>query len=91
LTDCREENHHPELIKATLNSQVPLDLAPFEVHLGTIIPEDYERRFFSSDLPAIEPTSDSSYPPEDPSSQPYAPSSGLLLLPPVDESELVDV
>jgi hypothetical protein len=45
----REEGHHPELIKATLNSQLPLgesrsppislifvDLAPFEVHLGTI-------------------------------------------------------
>mmetsp|Transcript_1669 Transcript_1669/g.2643 ORF Transcript_1669/g.2643 Transcript_1669/m.2643 type:complete len:290 (+) Transcript_1669:138-1007(+) len=32
----REERHHPELIKATLTLQQPLDVSPFEVHLGKI-------------------------------------------------------
>ena len=30
----REELQHPELIKAALNYGLPLDIAPFEVHLG---------------------------------------------------------
>jgi len=30
----REELQHPELIKAALNYGLPLDLAPFEIHLG---------------------------------------------------------
>jgi hypothetical protein len=85
LSLTREENHHPELIKATLNSQVPLDLAPFEVHLGTIMPEDYEQRFFS-ELPYTEPPASGIA-----TSPPSSSTAGLLLLPPVDDSELVDV
>mmetsp|Transcript_76 Transcript_76/g.153 ORF Transcript_76/g.153 Transcript_76/m.153 type:complete len:322 (+) Transcript_76:92-1057(+) len=37
LKFSREEKQHPELVKGTLNSQLPLDLAPFEVHLGSIM------------------------------------------------------
>ncbi|CAE7644791.1 unnamed protein product, partial [Symbiodinium microadriaticum] len=31
-----EEKQHPELIKAALNLQLPLDMTPFEVHLGNM-------------------------------------------------------
>lgn len=32
----REEIQHPELIKATLNFGTPLDIKPFEMHLGKL-------------------------------------------------------
>lgn len=33
----REEKRHPQLIKTAITTNLPLDLAPFEVHLGTIM------------------------------------------------------
>jgi hypothetical protein len=83
MTHPREENHHPELVKAVLNSQVPLDLAPFEVHLGTILPKTESSAIAASNLCAVEPPS------YDPDSQGYSYPlpEGLLF----DDPDLVDV
>lgn len=86
LSIFREESRHPELIKATLNSLIPLDLAPFEVHLGHILPEDANQNSYpTQELPAIEPIFGVDVSSLADNSVSYAPP------PSIDDSELVDV
>jgi hypothetical protein len=71
-------------VKAVLNSQVPLDLAPFEVHLGTILPDQHRE---PSGLDSHQSMSDECGAMGAPQAYSYPLPEGLLF----DDPELVDV
>eukprot|EP01039_Chlorochromonas_danica_P004113 gene4114-4507_t len=53
----REERSHPELIKEVLNTQLPLELVPFEVSLGKeIVIPPKEEQSNTAEIPSISAT-----------------------------------